>query len=123
MGPSLAHHPRISDFAVPVLVIAALWSTVPCALGCTTRHFYNNSTGTFTAELDNGKCSINGLTVSKRTIPSGRVAELHFQDANSLRKGRIHVVGKVAVGDPATQPRSSLWTKHLACKAIRRPQS
>ena len=83
-----------------VLVIAALWCTAPVALGCATRHFYNNSTETFTVELSRGKCSINGPNASKCTIPSGGVAELHFSNRSFLGNDRIHIVGKVAVGDP-----------------------
>lgn len=90
-------------FAVPWLVAATLLCTGPAALGCATRHFYNNSTGTFTVELSPGTCSTNGAKTSKCTISSGGVAELHFADGSLSGKGRIHVVGKVSVGNPVRQ--------------------
>ena len=102
--------PKLPSLAVPLLLVAGLWCTAPAALGCATRHFYNNSTGTFTLELSRGKCSTKGPNASKCTIPPGGVAELHFADRSLLGKDRVHVVGKVVVGYPGARHTTPIVT-------------
>ena len=54
---------------------------------CGTRHFYNNSSATWTLAMGSGSCSIGNVNkASECVIPPWQTADIHYVNADALHK-------------------------------------
>lgn len=79
------------NLAIASSLVAFLLALVPCSAfagDCSTRHFYNSSSVTFTVTLDNGgTCSVGPSKGGICNIPAGQTAELHYPNGKTVDGG------------------------------------
>lgn len=75
------------------------------AKACATRHFYNNSSVTFSfSMMPDGSCSIGAYTGPVCIIPPGAAADIHYPDSGtyigvaSVDKGGVYPGTRFSVG-------------------------
>ena len=76
--------PAIVAFCLPFAL--ALFLSQALA-NCGTRHFYNNSSATWTLAMGSGSCSIGNVNkASECVIPPWETADIHYVNADALDK-------------------------------------